>query len=115
MIELARPASPLWLDLAACRGKPVSWWFPERGDHFTMAVARSICRSCPVRSACLAEAVTEEAVAGIAFGVRGGVSADARMRLARRQRRAVVEVAPKAVPAPTGRKTWPRWSVATAL
>ena len=46
-----------WWDHAACSGKPTEWWFTER----TYRKARQICQICPVRQACLDDAMTIEA------------------------------------------------------
>jgi len=59
-----------WVAAAACRGKPTSWWFPARGDVFAAQVALTICRTCPVRCECLAEAVELE---DVPYGIRGGL------------------------------------------
>ena len=71
-----RPSSS-WLELAACRGLDTSWWFPQRHDMFTLRVAVAVCRGCPVRAPCLAEALAEEDQAYV-FGVRGGLTASQR-------------------------------------
>ena len=47
-----------WRRRAACRPWPLELWFPERGDHTSISVARSICTICPVRVDCLSRAVT---------------------------------------------------------
>lgn len=62
-----------WLARAACRGKPISWWYPERGDRFEAQVAVMICRGCPVRGECLADAVDLEDDAAYVFGIRGAM------------------------------------------
>lgn len=46
-----------WRD-AACRDVDVRVFFPERGDAFGFSVARAICGRCPVRSECLADALS---------------------------------------------------------
>jgi hypothetical protein len=83
VIALDRPATSFWLELAACRGKPTSWWFARRGDMFSVAVARSICRTCPVRLACLGYALEHDG--DTAVGIFGGLSAEQRVALRRRQ------------------------------
>jgi WhiB family redox-sensing transcriptional regulator len=50
---------------------------PERGDTFSGQVALTICRTCPVRVECLAEAVA----LGDVEGIRGGLTADERRAL----------------------------------
>jgi WhiB family redox-sensing transcriptional regulator len=68
-----------WVELAACRGRPTSIWFSTR--PFEQHAARTICRSCPVRARCLAEALAEETGEAFSFGVRGGLSAAERRTL----------------------------------
>jgi hypothetical protein len=58
-------------------------WFPTtvlerntRGEY-----AKTVCRSCPVRLACLARALEEEEPA-LRFGIRGGLDEDERAELA---------------------------------
>jgi WhiB family redox-sensing transcriptional regulator len=46
------------------------------------AIARQVCRSCPVRVECLADALAEEAEAAWRYGVRGGLTAGERAALA---------------------------------
>jgi hypothetical protein len=70
-----------WVHQAACRGTPVRWWFPERGDPFAGQVALTICRSCPVRVDCLAEAIRLESDQWQAHGIRGGLTAGERRAL----------------------------------
>lgn len=70
-----------WLDRAACRGRPTDWWYPGQGDRFTQRVAVMVCRGCPVRAECLAEALAAEASATYQFGIRGGLTAEARVAL----------------------------------
>jgi WhiB family redox-sensing transcriptional regulator len=70
-----------WVQRASCRGRPLAWWYPERGDAFAVAVAKSICRGCPVRTECLDEALAFE-VEGERFGIRGGLTPRDRTQLA---------------------------------
>jgi hypothetical protein len=67
-----------WVQLAACRGHDTRLWFST--DRFDQAVAVAVCRRCPVRVQCLAEAVKLEAD-GQPFGVRGGLTAAERALL----------------------------------
>jgi WhiB family redox-sensing transcriptional regulator len=69
--------APTWVQLAACRGMDTGWWFPERGDTFSGQVALTICRTCPVRAECLAEAMA----LGDVEGIRGGLTAGERRAL----------------------------------
>jgi hypothetical protein len=70
-----------WLEAAACRGRPLSWWFPARRQRFVIEVARAVCRSCPVRAECLAEALELEDDSH-RHGIRGGLTAAERRALA---------------------------------
>lgn len=75
-------ATTAWLELAACRGRPTEWWYPSAGDRFAIGVARSICRTCPVRAECLAEALELEGdlPGSYRYGIRGGLTAEQRRR-----------------------------------
>ena len=62
--------NPDWREQAACRGKPVDWWYPKALDHTDRTRDRTaeriapqahhICQSCPVRDDCLEHAVEHE-------------------------------------------------------
>lgn len=45
-----------WRKQAACRGKPLFWWF----DNSYAAKAREVCSGCPVVSDCLEWALREQ-------------------------------------------------------
>jgi Transcription factor WhiB len=78
------PSSSSWLEHASCRGRPTAWWFSS--DQFDQAVAVSVCRSCPVRCECLAEAMElERGEIGGRHGVRGGLTARQRDASSRRK------------------------------
>ena len=75
------PVSPLkriaakrdaWLDDALCRDHPLVTFFPEAGQR--AAPALEICGRCPVRVACLADAIAS----GDEDGIRGGMTSGAR-------------------------------------
>lgn len=68
---------PAWHASAACRGKPTSWFYPDRGEATDQA--KALCESCPVRAACTAHAmrVPER------FGIWGGTSERQRKRMRR--------------------------------
>lgn len=56
-----------WRSIAACKGKPTSWWYPEKGHSAdTAKLARSICRTCPVINECYQFAIdyTEQGIWG---------------------------------------------------
>jgi WhiB family redox-sensing transcriptional regulator len=71
----------MWRDRAACRGnEDPDLWFPIYHDGPGLAQAdraRAICRGCPSRRECLAEAMDND----VRFGVWGGMSARQRMFL----------------------------------
>jgi WhiB family redox-sensing transcriptional regulator len=76
---LAAPPSP-WREQAACRGRATGIFF----DGATRATARAMCARCPVRAACLAEALRIEATAPyMAAGVYGGLDERERAQLQR--------------------------------
>jgi WhiB family redox-sensing transcriptional regulator len=77
-VALRSPATS-WLEHAACRGRPTSWWYA--GDELSVGVALSICRRCPVRSECLDDALTHE-TSGYRFGIRAGLTANDRAAVA---------------------------------
>ena len=69
-----------WTSSAACRGRPTAIWFPT-GHGFAEDVALAMCRGCPVRADCLADALEHETSADYRFGIRGGLSPAERERL----------------------------------
>lgn len=79
-----------WHHRAACREAEAGMFFPrlEAADDYTRA--REYCAYCPVRDACLEEAMTVER--GLArsarFGMWGGLSPEERHNLRRVRRRA---------------------------
>lgn len=68
-------------DEAACRGVPVSVFFPD-DDQPNYALARRLCESCPVRTPCLEDAHR----ARVNHGMFGGLTPKER-RAARRDGR----------------------------
>lgn len=64
-------------------------WFPNPGDTEATDAAKSVCAACPVRRACLADALTEEGgrTAANRFGVRGGKTHSQRYHLYSRSRK----------------------------
>lgn len=78
-----------WRDDAVCAGPEYegrrNLWFPTPGDTVTLKQAKEICGACPVRRACLTEALREEG--GQAHDNRHGVLGG----LSGRQRRALYE------------------------
>lgn len=80
-----------WLDDAACRGAPISVFYPDQHAGPRMYdTARWLCNRCPVRTQCLQEAVD----LWDTHGFRGGMTGDERARLSsavmRTPRRCVV-------------------------
>jgi len=69
---------PAWHADAACAGNPVSTFFPGRGEPTEPAV--TICATCPVAAACMAEALADPTLCGI----WGGTSATARRQMRQR-------------------------------
>lgn len=66
-----------WRTQAACLGHDPELWFPSKGDFVSAQKAKAVCAGCPVRAACLEDALTEidDLAAGTAaLGVRGGLS-----------------------------------------
>jgi len=58
-----RAGNAIWQDFAACHDTDTRLFFPVEGTSPGFALA--ICRRCPVRQACLAEALAEPALTGI--------------------------------------------------
>jgi WhiB family transcriptional regulator, redox-sensing transcriptional regulator len=87
-----RPVEPdsTWMVFGACAGKPAEWFYDADLARMTerrlagIARAKAICAGCPVRSDCLAYALTNRED----FGVWGGFTADERRVIARREGRA---------------------------
>jgi WhiB family redox-sensing transcriptional regulator len=69
-----------WLELAACRHKDSSLFFPEHGGDCTEA--KAICADCPVSHHCLTYAIANH----IDDGIWGGESPKGRRRLRRSSR-----------------------------
>ncbi len=70
-----------WCDQAACKGAPLSVFFPDDDDY---RVARQVCGQCPVREPCL-----DEAQRGlIDHGMFGGLTPNERRAARRRDRKA---------------------------
>ena len=76
-------AQPAWRRAALCRDQPLAIFFPARGQSSKPALA--ICGPCPVKADCLAEALAEE----LDHGIRGGLTA--RARVAARKAQGVTE------------------------
>lgn len=64
-----------WRDLAACRDADPEGWFPVGNDGpalIQVAEAKTVCRGCPVREACLDWAMTHPDTHGIWGGLTEG-------------------------------------------
>ncbi|MFV2196000.1 WhiB family transcriptional regulator [Nocardiopsis sp. LOL_012] len=77
-----------WSEWAACQGSDLNVFF-SNGRHIQDR-ARAVCGRCPVRAACLADAIEQ----GDQFGIRGGLNPQERRRVAFRAAR--TEAAPAA-------------------
>ena len=66
-----------WQDSAACIGADTAIFFPESGDP--VSPAKALCRACPVREQCLADALER----GEVHGVWGGLSVKERRKYRR--------------------------------
>jgi WhiB family redox-sensing transcriptional regulator len=65
-----------WREQAICAQTDPAVFFPEAGQH--PDAARKVCIRCPVRAACLADAMASRE----AYGVRGGLTPKERRQLA---------------------------------
>jgi WhiB family redox-sensing transcriptional regulator len=65
---------------AACNGWDPDIWFPEPSDRRQTAVAKRICRRCPLRDACLLKGMSDD------YGIFGGLDATERRELRRSNR-----------------------------
>lgn len=103
-----------WWEQAACRGKPVHWWFPEptgsvthaRGGHDPRYdQARNICRGCPAHDQCAAWALEQQ----IPDGMFAGLTPYQRSRTPqhRRSRKRVANTAQPALFDPAANPTTP--------
>jgi WhiB family redox-sensing transcriptional regulator len=64
-----QPTDPNWRDEALCAQVDAAIFFPEVGANATPA--RRVCAVCPVRAACLADALAHR---DLTYGVRGGMT-----------------------------------------
>jgi hypothetical protein len=65
---------PPWRREAICRDQPLSIFYPTKGQSNQPAL--EVCGACPVRHPCLAEALDDPT---LDFGIRGGMTARARV------------------------------------
>jgi WhiB family redox-sensing transcriptional regulator len=73
LLRALAESQPAWRREALCRDKPLAIFFPGRGQSSKPAL--TICGPCQVRPECLAEALAEE----LDHGIRGGMTARARV------------------------------------
>ena len=64
-----QPTDRHWRDEAPCTQVDAAIFFPEVGANAT--AARRVCAVCPVRAACLADAIAQR---DLSYGVRGGMT-----------------------------------------
>lgn len=65
-----------WRDLALCAEIDPELWFPEKGE--SARPAKRVCRACPVRRECLADALRRDEQ----WGIWGGLSRQERRQAA---------------------------------
>lgn len=79
-----------WRDSALCAETPYNEydWFPYPGDKPGLSMAKQVCSACPVRQACLEDALEVEGgrTSTDRFGVRGGLSPAGRRKVYERRR-----------------------------
>ena len=73
------PAAPDWTG-AACHDHDPEKWYPDPTDTITTLEAVTICHGCPVRQACLEQAMREEPAGG-RYGIRGGLTPEERRKI----------------------------------
>lgn len=72
-----------WQDLASCRDKDSSLWFPRVGESKRrVAMAQAICEECPVQEECLEYALNTRQQ----HGIWGGLQIKERRRVLRNRR-----------------------------
>lgn len=77
-----------WAQDALCAQTDPDLWYPELGGHAQAALARRICRACPVRAECLDYALAgADTWNGLTTGIWGGTTPRERARI-RRARKA---------------------------
>jgi hypothetical protein len=81
---------PRWHPLAPCRNHPELDWIDAPPDSPEEQRCKTICRACPVRTACLASAMGNREP----WGVWGGLNTTERVAYAERTKRPVPNVLP---------------------
>ncbi|MTE20331.1 WhiB family transcriptional regulator [Streptomyces sp. TRM43335] len=92
MPEQSNPANaftpPTWWRFAVCRKADLRTFFPRHYDGPTALAAKQICTGCPVRTACLEEALrVERDTKSRRHGVFGGMLPEERHQEWRRRTR----------------------------
>lgn len=74
-------------ELGICAQTDPELFFPDKGQHDKTRAAKAICFGCPMRRACLDEALAIEgsAAASHRYGVLGGCSPRERARIANKR------------------------------
>jgi hypothetical protein len=80
-------STPAWHRQAACADMPAEAFYPLPGDHHGIEAAKRVCRGCPVRAECLADALGWEATSR-RHGIAGGLTPAGRDRLVAARRSA---------------------------
>lgn len=75
-----------WREQAACRGMGPAMFFPTSADVGAIAQAKAVCAGCPVKAACLEEAL-EMPWSMDEWGIRAGMGSRARRRIRIARRR----------------------------
>lgn len=86
-LQIVARKTPKWMRWAQCADADPDLFYPEPGEDNTPKVkaAVRICRTCPVRGACLRWAFETERE-GYRWGILGGKTANQRTRIANRVR-----------------------------
>lgn len=83
-LAVPAPAPIGWLAKAECRGHNPAWFAPPEDVPPSYARGKAVCMRCPVRDACLNDALTKEgrAPAEDRAGLWGGMSPEQRANIA---------------------------------
>jgi WhiB family redox-sensing transcriptional regulator len=73
---MPQPTDQTWRDEALCQQTDPDVFFPEKG--YTSRAAKKVCGRCPVRTACLADAISTTEP----HGIRGGMTPRERLTFA---------------------------------
>jgi hypothetical protein len=73
LLQALVDSQPSWRRKALCRSQPLAIFFPIRGQSNKPGLA--VCGPCPVRPECLVEAIAES----LEYGIRGGMTGQARV------------------------------------